>query len=199
MQLARSLHFIACQLRSRIEDNRVDLSGKINPDTLDLFDLRKVRTLFMASMPFRVRVFVALAVTFLPSEYVLAISLAEFDAEPVAQICSAQVGMLAKLLAERDKGLKLEDARLLSKWNAGGGPFPAETIEDVYAFRQLPIGAQYGYFIWGCQARQHGLKPLPLSAVAGELQACFNKKDDHPCGREIRNRVIGLAEPGKQK
>jgi len=115
----------------------------------------------------------------------------EFDRALSPKRCAEQATSLAHLFAARDKGLTLEEAKDLSRNHRDGELLPDETIRDVYEYRWLGNGAHYGYFLWTCKAKSLGLPVLPLSQVANDLQACLKKAND-PCGRAIRNRIIGL-------
>lgn len=120
----------------------------------------------------------------------------EFDSAPSPKLCDSQAISLSHLFAERDRGLTFERAKAISKQHGGGEILPEATIRDLYEYRWLADGAHYGYFLWSCKAKSLNLTVLPLSEVAEDLQAC-QKKGNDPCGRAIRNRIVGLESSSR--
>jgi len=124
---------------------------------------------------------------------------AAFDGQPTSERCRKQSVHLSHLLAEREKGLSMGDALQISKESPSGELVPEATILDAYEFRWLEDGAHFGYFLWTCHARTLGWTYLPLSAVANDLSSCMKKRGDDPCGRAIRNRVVGIEREATPK
>jgi hypothetical protein len=139
-----------------------------------------------------VSVILAAATSLLPCVAALAMSAQEFDKAPLPGKCMEQSSALSQLLAARDKGLPLEDALTISIQHAGGELLPSQTIREIYQYQWLTDGGHVGYFLWTCKAKTLGMEFLPLSAVARDLQACFQKTGDDPCGLSMRNRILKL-------
>jgi len=139
-----------------------------------------------------ISIFLTAAMSLLTVADALAMSMQEFDKAPLPGKCMEQSSALSQLLAARDKGLPLEDALTISIQHEGGELLPSQTIREIYKYQWLADGGHVGYFLWTCKAKSLGIVVLPLATVASELQACFKKGVDDPCGGILRNHVLGF-------
>jgi hypothetical protein len=139
-----------------------------------------------------ISILLAAATALLPGASALAMSAEEFDKAPIPGKCTEQSAALSQLLVQRDRGLPLDAALQISAQHAGGELLPAQTIREMYEYPWVGDGGHFGYFLWTCKAKSLGMQVLPLPMGARDLQACFKKAVDDPCGRNIRNHVLGF-------
>lgn len=107
-----------------------------------------------------------------------------------ADSCTTGSGQLIEFMRSKGNGLTQEGALKAAKQNLNNVVISAESINNLYKYPKLDADGHYGYYLWACVTRKEGRKPLPLSeTLAEEINACFKKKGDDTCGKQISDKV----------
>ena len=121
-----------------------------------------------------------------------AVTAKDLDDLPVAKACETEFVNLGYVVEARDKGVSKAQIVEFSKSVRAKDAIPREAIDNVYAFPRLNRNAIGMYSAIACHARTYGVPVQPLSKFEAKLQACMAKPGNDPCGRAIRNEVLGL-------
>jgi hypothetical protein len=116
----------------------------------------------------------------------------DLDDLPVTKACTDELVNLGYVLDARDNGVSKAQIVAFSKSVQTKDAIPREAIDNVYAFPRLNRNVIGMYSAVVCHARTYGVPVQPLAKFETKLRECMEKPENDPCGRAIRNEVVGL-------